>query len=70
MIETAILPVMERAHGTARVGLVPKANGWGLSDLYQQGSAKVILPEVGGAAEVVFLNTSGGLTGGIGCLMQ
>ena len=64
MIETAILPVMERAHGTARVGLVPKANGWGLSDLYQQGSAKVILPEVGGAAEVVFLNTSGGLTGG------
>ena len=69
MKETAILPVMERARGAARVGLVPRASlshphGWTLSELYQQGSAKVILPEVGGAAEVVFLNTSGGLTGG------
>ncbi len=64
MKEMAILPVMERARGAARVGLVPKPGGWTLGDLYQQGSAKVILPEIGGAAEVVFLNTSGGLTGG------
>jgi len=64
MKDRGILPVMERARGTARVGLVPKPGGWGLSDLYQQGSAKAILPDVGGAVEVVFLNTSGGLTGG------
>ena len=66
MKEMAILPVMERARGAARVGLVPKPGGWTLSDLYRQGSAKVILPDVGGAAEMVFLNTAGGLTGGIG----
>lgn len=35
-----------------------------LVDLRQQGSAKAILPRVAGAPEVVFLNTSGGLTGG------
>ncbi|MDH2325877.1 urease accessory protein UreD [Cereibacter sp. SYSU M97828] len=35
-----------------------------LADLRQQGSAKAILPRVGGVPEVVFLNTSGGLTGG------
>ncbi len=35
-----------------------------LTDLRQQGSAKAILPRVDGLPEVVFLNTSGGLTGG------
>lgn len=32
--------------------------------LRQQGSAKAILPHVGGHPEVVFLNTAGGLTAG------
>lgn len=36
----------------------------GLTHLRQQGSAKVILPRVGAVPEIVFLNTSGGLTGG------
>ena len=61
--ETAALggPVMQRVAGAARVALGPS----GLRDLYQQGSAKAMLPQVHGAApEVVFLNTAGGLTGG------
>lgn len=52
---------MQRAHGVASVVL--KAGGR-LERLRQQGCAKAILPHVSGAAEVVFLNTSGGLTGG------
>ncbi len=35
-----------------------------ITGLRQQGSAKAILPHVGAVPEVVFLNTSGGLTGG------
>lgn len=52
---------LERVRGAARVALRP---GGRLGDLYQQGSAKAILPRVSGAPEVVFLNTAGGLTGG------
>lgn len=56
------LPVHQRAVGRAEVRL--KAGG--LPDrLLQEGSAKAILSGHGTAApEVVFLNTSGGLTGG------
>ncbi|MEM8632623.1 MAG: urease accessory protein UreD [Pseudomonadota bacterium] len=51
----------QRAKGAARVS-VSRA---GLQDLYQAGAAKAMLPRVHGPApEVVFLNTSGGLTGG------
>lgn len=35
-----------------------------MRDLRQAGSAKVMLPHAGAVPEVVFLNTSGGLTGG------
>jgi urease accessory protein len=52
--------IHQRAHGEAMVALGPH----GLTHLRQQGSAKVILPRVGAVPEVVFLNTSGGLTGG------
>lgn len=52
---------MERSHGTAFVRLGPHGR---LADLRQQGSAKAILPRVEGRPEIVFLNTSGGLTGG------
>lgn len=52
---------MQRTTGRASVGIGPK----GLRDLHQSGSAKAILPKVHSAVpEVVFLNTSGGLTGG------
>ncbi len=51
----------QRTTGEAFVRL---AAGGGVADLRQQGSAKVMLPHVGGRPEVVFLNTSGGLTGG------
>lgn len=60
MIHTDIQP-MQRSRGEAMVSLVA---GPRLVGLRQQGSAKVILPHVGAHPEVVFLNTSGGLTGG------
>lgn len=57
---------LQRAKGRASVSLMAGPGGRAvLGDLLQQGSAKAILPRVDGAAtEVVFLNTSGGLTGG------
>lgn len=65
-------PIMERAKGEARVALSLPAPGtagvqgraWRIDGLRQQGSAKAILPHAGPVPEVVFLNTSGGLTGG------
>ena len=52
---------LERSRGKAFVGF---ANGR-LVDLRQEGSAKAMLPRVfDGVPEVVFLNTSGGLTSG------
>lgn len=51
----------QRSHGDARVGFVTGPTGARLSVLAQRGSAKaIVLP----GPEVVFLNTSGGLTGG------
>lgn len=53
---------MQRIHGEAAVGLGPNGR---IRDLYQRGSAKAMLPKMHGRApEVVFLNTSGGVTGG------
>ena len=61
-------PKMQRSHGAALVSLVMQAGRVRLTDLAQSGSAKVILPHHGAGLdqrpEVVFLNTSGGLTGG------
>ncbi|WP_417247910.1 urease accessory protein UreD [Celeribacter sp.] len=52
---------MQRVKGRAHVVVGPN----GLRDLAQSGSAKAMLPRVHSATpEVVFLNTSGGLTGG------
>lgn len=60
MFDTAP-PTHQRVHGRASVRLA----GGRLRDLHQSGSAKVLLPRVfGRAAEVVFLNTAGGITGG------
>ena len=52
-------PQMQRAKGRAHVAFGPR----GLVDLAQEGSAKVLFPR-GPRPEAVFLNTSGGLTGG------
>ncbi len=56
--------IHQRSRGEALVSLVRKGNAVRLGQLRQQGSAKAILPHVGDVPEVVFLNTSGGLTGG------
>ncbi|MBW6418081.1 urease accessory protein UreD [Celeribacter sp. PS-C1] len=57
----AATPVMQRVRGRAHVVMGPK----GLRDLHQSGSAKAMMPKVHSAVpEVVFLNTSGGLTAG------
>lgn len=56
---------MQRMHGRAEVGFGIGSRGQRLTRLYQQGSAKAMLPRVHGSLpEVVFLNTAGGLTGG------
>ncbi|AJE48112.1 urease accessory protein UreD [Celeribacter indicus] len=58
---TATPPQMQRVKGHAAVVMGAR----GLVDLAQSGSAKAMLPKVHGPVpEVVFLNTSGGLTSG------
>jgi urease accessory protein len=65
MLDAAPLIPMQRAKGRAHVAFGLKGQVTALRDLAQQGSAKVLLPRVAGdRPEVVFLNTSGGLTGG------
>lgn len=54
------VPVMQRSKGAAMAAF----DGTRLRGLRQSGSAKAILPRVAGVPEVVFLNTSGGLTSG------
>lgn len=56
--------LMQRSHGQAVVDLVVARGATRLSRLRQVGSAKAILPRGAAVPEVVFLNTSGGLTGG------
>lgn len=59
---------MQRSRGEASVALACGPAGMRITGLRQQGSAKCILPHGasgrGHVPEVVFLNTSGGLTGG------
>ncbi len=58
-------PRMQRTHGDARAALFVANGQTRLAGLRQAGSAKAILPRTHGPApEVVFLNTSGGVTGG------
>lgn len=65
MLDTAPRQIHQRSKGRAEVAFVPRGAGAALDRLHQEGSAKAILPDTfGAAAEVVFLNTSGGLTGG------
>lgn len=54
-------PTLQRVRGRAEVALA----GGRLLRLFQQGSAKAMLPRIhADRPEVVFLNTAGGLTGG------
>jgi urease accessory protein len=55
---------MQRSHGEAFASFRAAGARVRLGDLRQQGSAKLLLPHVGAVPEVVFLNTSGGITGG------
>ncbi|WP_246237311.1 urease accessory protein UreD [Halovulum dunhuangense] len=58
-------PVQQRARGAVRVGFFLDRGATRLCDLYQQGSAKAMLPRVYGTEPVaVLINTAGGLTGG------
>ncbi len=60
MFDTDHPPRFQRSHGHAAVAF----EGARLKTLAQRGSAKALLPQVRGVPEVVFLNTSGGLTAG------
>lgn len=66
MLDVALhAPAFQRARGTARVTLKPRAGATVLDGLRQEGCAKAILPRTDAALpEIVFLNTAGGLTGG------
>ncbi|MBI1170171.1 urease accessory protein UreD [bacterium] len=58
-------PAMQRSKGRAFAAFTLRQGAPHLADLAQQGSAKLMLPRVAGPVpEAVFLNTSGGLTGG------
>lgn len=65
MTHSGTIPSFQRAHGQAHGAFRIGGAHSGLADLHQQGSARLmLLPDRGAAAEAVFLNTSGGLTGG------
>ncbi len=59
-------PRLERARGSARLALSRNETGTGVSDLYQSGCAKLLLPQTapGALREAVLINTAGGLTDG------
>ena len=63
-MSAAPAPVLERSHGRVRVTLDAGPGGGRLGRLHQAGSAKAFLHPGASGPEVVFLNTSGGLTGG------
>jgi len=65
MLDNGPISQLQRSRGRASVGFVSRLGRAHLATLHQSGSAKAMLPRVHGAVpEVVFLNTSGGLTGG------
>jgi urease accessory protein len=66
MLDTAPqMSGLQRTRGAARVRLFARDRQTMLGGLGQAGSAKAMLPRTHGPApEVVFLNTSGGVTGG------
>lgn len=65
-ISSPAAPRLERARGTAHVGLKADGAVTRLRQNYQQGSAKVRFPRIvpGAPLEAVLINTAGGVTGG------
>ncbi|HTO28343.1 MAG TPA: urease accessory protein UreD [Devosia sp.] len=58
-------PVLQRARGVGRIGTLQRDDATRLSTLYQDGCAKIRLPNTHSQAlEAVLINTAGGLTGG------
>ena len=65
MLDHCAISSLQRSRGSASVGFTARQGRARLATLHQSGSAKAMLPRVHGPVpEVVFLNTSGGLTGG------
>ncbi|MGE3832092.1 MAG: urease accessory protein UreD [Parvibaculaceae bacterium] len=58
------LPRLQRASGEARLEMASRDGRTVLRRLYQEGAAKIRLPQGAGRCEAVLINTSGGLTGG------
>lgn len=57
-------PVAERSHGAARLSFRRAGASTRLEGLHQSGSAKAFVHPSASGPDVVFLNTSGGMTGG------
>jgi urease accessory protein len=65
MLDASDQTQMQRSHGRAMVRFGLRDGRMNLIDLAQSGSGKAMLPRVfGSVPEAVFMNTSGGLTGG------
>lgn len=65
MLDSSPSPLRQRSSGTASVSLAGRDARPRVETFHQSGSARAVLPAThGGAPEVVFINTSGGLTGG------
>lgn len=61
----ALQPRMQRVSGGARLTVRHHAGRSRLSELYQEGAAKIRMPHSGGdALEAILINTAGGMTGG------
>jgi urease accessory protein len=58
------MPLHQRSHGSARLSFRVLGGQTRLEGLHQSGSAKAFCHTIDGRPEVVFLNTSGGMTGG------
>ncbi|MEI6097319.1 MAG: urease accessory protein UreD [Alphaproteobacteria bacterium] len=65
MLDASFHPPYQRSRGRGFASFGLRQGAARLVDLHQSGSARVMLPRrTGTVPEVVFLNTSGGLTGG------
>jgi urease accessory protein len=58
------VPLLERSHGACRLGFLQSGSLTRLKQLHQSGCAKAFCHTSPTGPEVVFLNTSGGMTGG------
>ncbi|WP_151718917.1 urease accessory protein UreD [Gemmobacter serpentinus] len=63
MLDAHLQVGLQRSRGEARLSLIAGDSKARIADLHQSGSAKIMLPNRA-LEEGVFLNTSGGLTGG------